>query len=95
MLADVQAPGAWALADHECECARAHIFQILLKKPQQSGSAGLTGVSFVIAEAARAGTVAPSVLGASAAVEVKCRGGSGCEKWCLVPVPVPILHDSG
>lgn len=48
--------GHWQ--DHERECVQAHMFQILLKKSQQSGSAGLAGVSFVITEAAQAATPA-------------------------------------
>lgn len=77
MLADVQAPGVWALADHESDCVHAHMFRILLKKPCHSGSTLLTGVSFIITEPAQTAALTSAVPGASEAAEAKCEGGSG------------------
>ena len=68
------------MAEHERECVRAHMFKLLWKKPHQSGSAVLTGVSFIITESAQAAVLAPTAPGVSAAAEVKCEGGSGQEK---------------
>lgn len=83
--------GHWQ--DHERACVQAHMFQILLKKPQQSGSAGLAGVSFVITEAAPAATpagAAPQSLHCCGK-EGRGREGVGVRRGAVsIPVPIPM-----
>lgn len=50
----------------------AHMFEILLKKPHQCGSAGLTGDVLHCDRGSGAAALVPAAPGASAASEGKC-----------------------